>query len=124
MPTVSYEANGLGALASEITAAAVDLGRAANTIVAETVEDVERDWRDNATQSAGEHGKHYPKAIKGEVLDDGLTGEIEPDEGMPQGDMSFELGSSNQPPHLDGQRAWDTNAPRFIYRVGALRFLE
>lgn len=124
MPSVSFEANGLSAIASEINAAADELGRAANTIVAETVEDVERDWRQNATETAGEHGKHYPKAIKGEVMGDGLTGEIAPDPSMRQGEMSFEFGGPFQPPHLDGQRAWDTNAPRFMRRVAALRFLE
>jgi hypothetical protein len=31
---------------------------------------------------------------------------------MPQGGMSFEYGSRNQPPHLDGLHALDTIGPR------------
>lgn len=124
MPQLEFEANGLSVVAAEISAAVVDLAEAGNTLVAESADDIERDWRKNATESAGEHGKHYVKSIKAEVLDDGLTADIEPDPGMPQGEMSFENGSTNQPPHLDGQRALDENAPRFARRVAALRFLE
>lgn len=124
MPHLEFEANGLSVIAAEINAAATDLGRAANALVVDTAKDIEKDWRDNATETAGEHGKHYPKTIKAEILNDGLTAEIEPDAGMPQGDMSFENGSSKQPPHLDGQRALDSNEPKFARRVAALRFLE
>lgn len=124
MPSLSFEANGLSVIAAEINAAAEDLGRAANTLVAESAKDVERDWRANATETAGAHGKHYAKSIKAEVVDDGLTAEIAPDPSMRQGEMSFEFGGPNQPPHLDGQRALDTNGPRFSRRVAALRFLE
>lgn len=67
---------------------------------------VERDWKANATQTAGEHGKWYPDAIKGRDAG-ALEYTIEPDEAMRQGAMSFELGSRNQPPHLDALRAFD-----------------
>lgn len=121
---VSWDASGLGGLATEITAGAEELGVAARDLVDETATGIERDWRKNATETAGRHGKHYPRSIKKHMLADGLTAEIEPDEGMRQGGMSFEFGSSKQPPHLDGQRALDDNAPKFVRRIAALRFLE
>lgn len=67
---------------------------------------IERDWRANATQTAGVHGKWYPDSIKARKTA-ALEATVEPDEGARQGAMSFELGSRNQPPHLDGQRAFD-----------------
>lgn len=67
---------------------------------------VERDWKANASQTAGAHGKHYPDSIKAEKTG-ALESTIEPDESMKQGAMSFEYGSRNQPPHLDGLRAFD-----------------
>jgi hypothetical protein len=124
MPTVKWDASGLSGVAVEINAGAVKLGEAARDLVDETATDIERDWRKNATETAGAHGKHYPKSIKKHMLADGLTAEIEPTEGMRQGGMSFEFGSSQQSPHLDGQRALDSNEPKFARRVAALRFLE
>lgn len=64
------------------------------------------DWRDNARQTAGVHGKHYPDAITTETrLAFGIEVVTGPEKGRKQGGMSFELGSRNQPPHLDGLRA-------------------
>lgn len=75
---------------------------------------VRDEWRDNATVTAGEHGKHYPASITSRLtLGMASVGaEIYPDASMPQGGMSFEFGSQNQPPHLDGLRAVETVAPR------------
>lgn len=62
-------------------------------------------WRANARDTAGKHGRLYPRTIGYDR--DGLTAEIGPDIRRPQGGMSFEYGSRNQPPHLDGNRAAD-----------------
>jgi hypothetical protein len=72
------------------------------------------DWRHNATATAGEHGKHYPNAITTEMKFAGFAIEVEtgPERGMKQGGMSFEFGSRNQPPHLDGLRAMPLAAAR------------
>lgn len=54
----------------------------------------------SARRTAGTHGKRYPRAFSVERL--GLGDYVYgPDAAMPQGDMSFETGSRNQPPHLD-----------------------
>lgn len=53
-----------------------------------------------AKRSAGTHGKHYHKAFTTERHTP-LKREWGPDASMPQGGMSFERGSRNQPPHHD-----------------------
>jgi hypothetical protein len=68
-------------------------------------------WRANATRTAGQHGKHYPKSITADLMFDlrGVSVDIGPDSSKKQGGMGrgFEFGSINQPPHLDGIRALD-----------------
>lgn len=75
--------------------------------------------RDNARRTAGTHGKHYPKAITWEMTG-ALEGEYGPDSAMPQGGMSFEGGSRNQPAHLDIAKSADLIGPTFAQEVRAL----
>jgi hypothetical protein len=87
-------------------------------VVDDEAKSLRNTWRSNARRSAGRHGKHYPRAITNERT--GLMEqEIGPDSAMPQGGMSFEFGSRNQPPHLDGSRAADKHAPEFVRAVEA-----
>lgn len=66
----------------------------------------------SAKRTAGDHGKHYHKAFGWEMT--GPTeGEYGPDSTMPQGDMSFERGSRNQPPHLDIAKSADAIRLKF-----------
>lgn len=83
--------------------------------------------RDFAKRSAGAHGKHYPNAITREMHSSlfggaGATieGEYGPDPALPQGGMSFEFGSRNQPPHLDLARSADIIGPSFAQEVRGL----
>lgn len=64
-------------------------------------------WASNARATSGEHGVHYPASITAELVFDlgGVSVDVGPESGRPQGGMSFEFGSQNQPPHLDGLRA-------------------
>ena len=90
-----------------------------------TAEELRDQWRENATVTAGKHGKHYPKSINSKMVPSltAVVAEIEPTEGMKQAGMSFEYGSVNQPPHLDGQRALDQIGPDLPRRIErALRF--
>lgn len=70
-----------------------------------------REWRANAVETSGEHGKHYPNSIDSELVFDlgGVSVDVGPNASKPQGSMGkgFEFGSVNQPPHLDGLRALD-----------------
>lgn len=69
-----------------------------------------------ARQSAGDHGKHYHKAFTVEAITP-LVWEYGPDASMPQGGMSFEFGSRNQPPHLDLAKSADLLGPMFAKDV-------
>lgn len=74
---------------------------------------VERAWRNNAIQTSGEHGKHYPDSIDSELVFNltGVSVDVGPNAAKKQGSMGkgFEFGSVNQPPHLDGARALSDN---------------
>ena len=115
--SISIESNG-----AEIIAELGNVGRQATLRLAKAIPeaafDVRDEWRANATESAGAHGKHYPKSIKAQP-ESLLSWVVAPDPSMPQGDMSFEFGSANQPPHLDGQRAIDRMASIIERRIAA-----
>ena len=72
-----------------------------------------------ARHSAGAHGKHYPKAFSAERFAP-LVWEYGPDASRPQGGMSFEFGSRNQPPHLDLAHSADIVGPAFARDVDDL----
>lgn len=65
-----------------------------------------------AKDSAGAHGKHYHRAFGVEQRGP-LAWEYGPDSAMPQGDMAFESGSRNQPPHNDLAKSQDIQGPLF-----------
>lgn len=74
--------------------------------------------RANAKRTAGKHGKHYPRSITAEAKKPtkliGLgvySAEYGPNAAMQQGNMSFEHGSRNQPPHLDLAKSADVVGP-------------
>lgn len=72
----------------------------------------------NARATARKHGKHYPRSI---TMDRLAVAKFEygPDPALPQGDMSFEYGSRNQPPHLDLARSADQIEHRLPFRAQA-----
>lgn len=83
--------------------------------------------KDFAKRSAGKHGKLYSRAFSTQMrrpyFGSGFnvySGEYGPDISKPQGGMSFEFGSRNQPPHLDLARSADTIGPAFAGEVRKL----
>lgn len=119
--------NTLDDLASDLRKIAVTARRD----MAETVRDGIRagatEARTLARRSAGAHGKHYHKAITTEMKplqgfgDVGIvSGEYGPDISEPQGGMSFERGSRNQPPHNDLAKSADLIGPSFGQEVSRL----
>lgn len=83
--------------------------------------------RDFARQSAGAHGKLYPRAfssqmhpIRGGFGSHLISGEYGPDATKPQGNMSFEFGSRKQKPHLDLARSADLMGPALAGEVRRL----
>lgn len=110
--------------------AALELGKiptakfaAIRTVMDGAGEAFAREWADNARETAGEHGKHYPDSITAErvVAVSGISVDVGPDKSRRQGGMGlgFEFGSENQPPHLDGLRAQDALAPRLERMIDA-----
>lgn len=108
---------GVGDLADDLraipTKSATGLARA----VRSNAEQGNRIARNFARESAGAHGKHYHKAFSAEARTS-LSWEYGPDAAMPQGGMSFEFGSRNQPPHLDLARSADIIGPKLADDVG------
>jgi hypothetical protein len=102
------------ALARDFEAAPARVGSAIFDAYRGAGEGFRDDWKHNAASTAGEHGKWYPDAITTEMKFAGLGVEVEtgPERGPKQGGMSFEFGSRNQPPHLDGLRAMPLAAAR------------
>lgn len=89
--------------------------------------------KDFARVSAGSHGgvsrktgrvQPYVKSfsyemhgVRGGFGAYAISGEYGPDASMPQGNMSFEHGSRNQPPHLDLARSADLIGPSFAQEI-------
>lgn len=103
--SINFETNG-AALLADVRQSSRKAVRRLAVIVPEAAIDVRDEWRDNAAESAGPHGKRYPSSIRYR-MNGPLEAIVAPQEDMKQGAMSFEFGSANQPPHLDGQRAID-----------------
>ena len=113
-------------VSTNAAAVAVDLGKVAavvvrqgQVVVQQAGQDVADEWRRNAEETSGEHGKHYPKSIQSHMTGV-LEATVAPQAGMAQAGMSFEYGSVNQPPHLDGQRAIDRLGPLIERRLESL----
>lgn len=104
-------------LAQDIFQAEMAAKRGGKDVVREAAQRLTRDWRENAKDTAGSHGKLYPHTIgfDGPRGTGRITAVVGPDAALPQGGMSFEWGSINQPPHMDGNRAADGELTRFAW---------
>lgn len=113
--SVNLDVSELVALANDLERAAIGAQMAAAPVVAKAAFNVKRDWRANATASSGSHAKRYPYSIGYDLEDGGLTAIVGPDKDRPQGPLGnlLEYGSAHNPPHNDGGRAMDAEAPRF-----------
>lgn len=109
----------------ELAAVAIDIGKVgvqSTKAMIEVFQDggktLSNAWAHNARATSGVHGKHYPNSIDWEMqLSTNIVIEVGPNPAKPQGRMSFEEGSVNQPPHLDGQRAADYEIPMIERRA-------
>lgn len=108
--------HGIDDLASDLAAIPVRAARELPDVVMDAAESGNKMARALAKESAGSHGKHYHKAITVERTAP-LVVEYGPDESLPQGGMSFEGGSRNQPPHNDLAKSADEVAVDFPRRV-------
>jgi hypothetical protein len=116
------DASELVALAQYFGEAGRDVERKVYPVVKEHAEQLRDDWKKNARQTAGRHGRHYPNAITTEQIPVAREAwwEVGPETRRKQGGMSFEHGSRNQPPHLDGANAAIGIEPKFIKAMDEL----
>ena len=109
--------SGLDELARDLHRAAKEAREAARKVVKRGAVNVKRDWRSNATRSAGRHARRYPHSIGFDITAGtaAIIAEIGPDKDLPQGPLGnlLEFGSTNNPPHNDGGRALRAEEPRF-----------
>ena len=98
-------------LAGDLSQVGAKMVRTLRSTMAEAGEAFADEWRANAVETSGEHGKHYPDSIDSELVFNagGVSVDVGPNSAKKQGRMGrgFEFGSVNQPPHLDGLRALD-----------------
>ena len=108
---------GVGDLARDCRKVAVGARRDMVGVVREGIKTGNVVARDFARESSGSHGVHYPKAFSSEMKLFGalglIAGEYGPDSSKPQGGMSFERGSRNQPAHNDLAKSADLIGPAF-----------
>jgi hypothetical protein len=110
----------LRALARDFQVAGVKAGAGVYAVVKRGALNVKNDWQKNARSSSGRHARLYPSSISfdmkvGSALRGAVEAEIGPDKGRPQGALGnlLEYGSTHNPPHNDGGRALESEAPRF-----------
>ena len=106
----------IGDLAADLAQIPPEFVRRGAKVVRSAAREGNKLAKANAKRTAGAHGKHYPKRFTAEALS-ALEWEYGPS-GRPQGEMSFEYGSRNQPPHLDLNKSADVIGPKFADDVG------
>ena len=118
--------HGIDELASDLRKITMSAPRRMKQVVKTNTREGRDQARVFARESAGAHGKHYPRSITDETSSfagfgaASFQGEYGPDPGLPQGGMSFEHGSRNQKPHLDLARSADIIGPQFADDVADL----
>ena len=104
-------------LSRDLHRAAKEAREVAHGVVKRGAVNVKRDWRSNATRSAGRHARRYPYSIGFDVTTGtaAIVAEIGPDKAAVQGPLGnlLEFGSTNNPPHNDGGRALRAEETRF-----------
>lgn len=119
MSMFSINHQGLSQLADDLARAGSGIAAEMEKPVRQSGRELRDEARSRARKTAGRHGKYYPASITDEVRmgDGGIFAEVGPDPDKPQGGMSFEYGSANQPPHNDINGAADVMEPKFVAAV-------
>lgn len=96
-------------LAADFGKASRKVASALYTVYKESGDAFAEDWRDNARETSGTHGKKYPPTIDSETrVGVGIHVETGPNANLgpsARAGRGYEFGSENQPAHLDGARA-------------------
>lgn len=123
MTILRFDTRGLDALAVEIPRSGTEAAKAISKILDDGATKLRDTWKRNAKETSGVHGKRYPDSIEVvRVVSTDLVYEIGPNPAKPQGGMSFENGSVNQPAHNDGKKAADEIIPLIEGRIATAAF--
>lgn len=116
---IRVDYSGTRDLESDLRKIGPDLYREGSKLVRDAAADGGKTARRIAKWTAGKHGKHYPNSITWDrslgigTAFGAMRASYGPDSSMPQGGMSFEEGSRNQPPHNDLANSLDLIRPKF-----------
>lgn len=118
MSLISFDTSDVAALAVDLPKLGVKGAKVMHDVITEGGKDLRDTWKRNAAATSGEHGKHYPNSIEDKlIVSTDIVVEVGPNPDKPQGGMSFENGSVNQPPHNDGKKAADEIVPQLSRRI-------
>lgn len=92
---VSFDTSDVDSLVGELRRVPAEVDKRNRATVSKSINDVTKGWVRRATESAGKHGKLYPRSIHAEILGGGLEAETGPLTSLPQGGMGrgFEWGT-------------------------------
>lgn len=123
MTILRFDKRGLDALAVDIPKRGTEAEKVVSKILGDGADKLRDTWKRNAKVTSGKHGKRYPDAIEVlRVVSTDLVYDIGPNPSKPQGGMSFENGSVNQPAHNDGKKAADEIIPLIEGRIATAAF--
>lgn len=113
---MKWDTSELNTLAVDLHVVAEEAAPAVKAVVVKGALNVKTQWRSNALGSAGKHAKAYPYSVGYDIDPDGMGAEIGPDKAKRQGPLGnlLEFGSVQNPPHNDGGKALEKEAPNFV----------
>lgn len=103
----------------DATRVPVKVVRQAAKAVRTRAEQGNRNAKNRARNTAGKHGRHYPNSFLAEAISP-LEWQYGPHPSLAQGEMSFEYGSRNQPPHMDLNKSADVVGPKLAADMGRI----
>jgi hypothetical protein len=113
MTTWEVDASELTTLAYWLNASGDRLSRPVAEVTRKTGDQHANAWRASARRTSGSHGRRYPPTIRNRFTSG--TGWAESETGSSSAaTRGYEYGSRNQPPHLDGTKAFDKAAEDFV----------
>lgn len=111
--TFEVDASELTTLAHWLNASGDRLSRPVADATRKTGDEHATAWRANARRTSGSHGRRYPPTIRNHFSDGTGWAESETGSSSPAS-RGYEYGSRNQPPHLDGTKAFDKATEDFV----------
>lgn len=113
MSEIEVDASEVVTLAHWMNTLGPDLGKPVSELTKRIGDEHAAAWRANARRTSGSHGRRYPGTIRNRFSSGATWAESESGSTNPAS-RGYEFGSRNQPPHLDGTKAFDKAEKDFI----------